>query len=389
MTGPARKTDAVTIAASIALTLVLLSSMGFTVFASDATTRAVNRATAARALSISYANVRYALAAEESLGREYRLEPRVGVARGEAAAAREFASVMETIARTSPPELAAEAHNVLKLHARYVGGVRRMFAAVDARDAARARHIDLAETNPLFSAIASAMSARLIEQRRIATAIAGRLEATQRYVVHAAVALSTLGLVSLFGFLFVIWAYRSRLIAAHAAEVRRIEDASLLDSLTKIGNHRAFKNDIQRELARAGRERMPLTLAIFDVDEFKNINDRNGHVHGDRVLAELAGVLDSGRSGDRAYRIGGDEFALVLPNASAAAARLILERVRLAASHSLHGGTVSIGYATVDGSDMSAETLQQQADDALYLSKRRGRNAVSRFDALKKATSAL
>jgi len=55
----------------------------------------------------------------------------------------------------------------------------------------------------------------------------------------------------------------------------------------------------------------------------------------------------------------------------------------------LHGGTVSIGYATVDGSDMSAETLQQQADDALYLSKRRGRNAVSRFDALKKATSAL
>ncbi len=171
------------------------------------------------------------------------------------------------------------------------------------------------------------------------------------------------------------------LVARNSANVRRMDEAVFVDSLTQIGNHRAFKDDIRREMARAARHDVPLTLAMVDIDEFKLVNDRNGHLYGDQVLLELANVLRSGRAEDRAYRLGGDEFALILPHTSAPDSRRSLERIRMTASETLHGSTVSIGYSTVEGPETTAEVLQNQADSALYLTKRGGRNGVSQFDA--------
>lgn len=381
--------NVVTAAASIGLVLVLLFTTGFTLFASAATAGAERRAVTARNVSILYANARYSVGSEESLERKYRLEPGTGVARAHAAAARSLETIFADIARDAPPLNAAEAVRLLRLHGRYVAETHRLFAAVDAHDPARAVAIDHESIDPIFSVIQSRVDARAAEQRGVAIAALRTFDAAQLSVVRVVSALSVLGLACVLGFLFVIYAYRRRLIAGHGDQLQRMENAMLVDSLTKIGNHRAFKDDIERETAHAARHRVPLTLAVLDIDEFKQVNDQNGHVHGDWVLGELANVLRAGRAGDRAYRLGGDEFALILPHTPAAESRPTLERIRLSASNNLQGSTVSIGYSTLDDFSVTAETLQKQADAALYMTKRNGRNGVSQFDASHMGSSVL
>jgi diguanylate cyclase (GGDEF)-like protein len=381
-----RETSLITIAASVGLVLVLLLSMGVALFASTVTSVAESAADAARILSDHYASARYLVGVEEALERQYRLEPAAGVRRAHAAAALELAGILEGIVRTAPPANVEEAHHLIRLQQRYLAATRRLFAAVDAHDSALALTIDRDTSDPIFAAIQTRVYARApVEERHAADAIA-TLETSQQYVVHVAVALSVLGLGCLLGFLFVIYAYRARLVAGHQVDVKRMALTMYVDSLTNVGNHRAFKDDLDREISRSVRHELPLTLAMLDIDQFKLVNDQNGHVYGDRVLVELAGILRAGRVEDRAYRVGGDEFAIILPHTSAEGARVVLERIRLAASTTLHGSTVSIGFSTAEDFDITAEALQNQADAALYHTKRGGRNGVSQFDAANKGT---
>ncbi|MDB5093487.1 MAG: hypothetical protein JWO85_1588 [Candidatus Eremiobacteraeota bacterium] len=381
-----RATSLITIAASAGLIIVLLVSIGVALFASTATSVAEDRADDARILSNLYTNARFLVGLEESLEWRFRLEPGADVGRLHAAAARELAVTLQAVVRVAPPANAAEALRLLELHKHYRVAADAMFAAISANDVARALAIDRASVDPVYAAIQDPVYQRATEQGRFAVATFESLNFVQRSAVRVEFALSVLGLACLLGLLFVIYAYRARLVASHEMEVRRLEDAMFVDSLTNVGNHRAFKDDLDREISLGARFGPPLTLAMLDIDEFKLVNDQNGHVYGDRVLVELARILRAGRVEDRAYRVGGDEFAIILPHTSAEGARAVLERIRLAASTTLHGSTVSIGFSTADAFDITAEALQHQADAALYHTKRGGRNGVSQFDAANKGT---
>src|SRR4030095_11305620 len=122
---------------------------------------------------------------------------------------------------------------------------------------------------------------------------------------------------------------------------------ALTDPLTGLGNHRHFHERLQRELRNAEEQETPLTLCFVDIDDFKKINDRFGHPSGDRVLSQIAARL---RQGGEAFRLGGDEFGLLLVDhdeeTALEAADSIVERV--AGSHFDHIGnvTVSAGLAT-------------------------------------------
>jgi diguanylate cyclase (GGDEF)-like protein len=160
----------------------------------------------------------------------------------------------------------------------------------------------------------------------------------------------------------------------------RLEQSALTDPLTGLGNHRAFHEDFRRELARASRHGHELALALIDLDDFKQINDQHGHAHGDHVLSQLARHLRAGRAEDHPFRIGGDEFALLLPYANRAEAAVILERLRSVVEASLNGATLSIGITELTEECEDAETLREQADAALYEAKRRGRNRSVAFE---------
>jgi diguanylate cyclase (GGDEF)-like protein len=160
-------------------------------------------------------------------------------------------------------------------------------------------------------------------------------------------------------------------------EARQLAD---LDALTGLHNRRYFHETLDREVARAQRYGRRLALLVLDVDDFKAINDRIGHLSGDGVLAEAAGrVRDVVRTADIACRVGGDEFAVVLPESAAADAEQLYRRVQGAVSARAIGqaGRLSLtaGIAELLPED-DPTSFFERADDALYRAKGMGKAQV-------------
>jgi diguanylate cyclase (GGDEF)-like protein len=187
------------------------------------------------------------------------------------------------------------------------------------------------------------------------------------------------GLLLMSGIAAIMAQYKRRAATASEEKLTALEQAALTDNLTGLGNHRAFSDDFAREIARAKRNRHSLALALIDIDDFKAVNDSRGHAHGDEVLAGVGGLLRALRQEDRAYRVGGDEFALLLVETDAAAAQIALTRLRKAARATLFGATLSIGYVNLTAAQLDVEPYEL-ADTALYEAKRRGRDAIVCFD---------
>ena len=164
------------------------------------------------------------------------------------------------------------------------------------------------------------------------------------------------------------------LLAGRSVQLRHRSalERALRDALTELGDHRAFSDEMRRASAMADRTGMEYTLALFDVNDFKFLNDRRGHQHGDEVLRKVARILSSGRGQDRAFRVGGDEFALLLPATSEHDGAVAVGRLlSLLADESI---AVSCGLTASRPALREWSTLREEADAALYEAKRR-RNA--------------
>jgi two-component system cell cycle response regulator len=158
------------------------------------------------------------------------------------------------------------------------------------------------------------------------------------------------------------------------AEVARLAAS---DGLTGLANRRELTRVLTREVARAARTREPLSLAVLDLDHFKEVNDTYGHLAGDEVLRLVATAMESQvREVDLVARYGGEEFAVVLPGCSAGDALTVIERVRaaVAAAGINWKVTASAGIATAPGDGDDEEALMNAADKALYRAKEAGRD---------------
>jgi len=154
------------------------------------------------------------------------------------------------------------------------------------------------------------------------------------------------------------------------------------DGLTGLWNHRVIMDRLRKEVDRSRRNGAPLSLILVDLDNFKKVNDTHGHMIGDTVLKEVAGIFArSVRSYDWVGRYGGEEFLLILPGSDFASARLRAEQLRMAVESTLMGeGNMSISitasFGVASGIPLNYEPLIQAADKALYRAKDNGRNRV-------------
>jgi len=170
----------------------------------------------------------------------------------------------------------------------------------------------------------------------------------------------------------------------NALMYREAVSASARDPLTGVNNRSSFRNVLDREVELSHRHGVPLSLIMLDVDRFKSINDKHGHMVGDRALQAIAKcMLSCIRDSDILFRYGGEEFCIALSNTNLAGARKLAERVRRAleilvvraTGVRLHV-TASFGVAALEEHD-DAEQLVEKADHSLYRAKALGRNRIA------------
>jgi diguanylate cyclase (GGDEF)-like protein len=169
-----------------------------------------------------------------------------------------------------------------------------------------------------------------------------------------------------------------------------VSEQAVTDELTGLPNHRAFREAMAKEAARAQRFRHDLSLLILDIDDFKQVNDTHGHLQGDAVLRAVGRIVDDeSREIDEPARYGGEEFVVALPETSLEGALEVGERIRSRierqAIRLVQGPgkltvTASLGAATMDSSNDDVNTLIAAADEALYEAKRTGKNRVVAAD---------
>ena len=174
----------------------------------------------------------------------------------------------------------------------------------------------------------------------------------------------------------------------------RLTELSITDELTKIYNYRFFQLMLEKEWDRARRYKRALSCILFDIDNFKRINDLYGHLHGDKILREIAELINrSIRKSDYLARYGGEEFVILLPDANLRNSIKLAEKLRkLIEEHSFYANeqtlrlTISLGVVSNEIPEVaSASALVEMADKALYKAKREGKNCT-RYISLKNSS---
>ena len=317
-----------------------------------------------------YGNARFWVGQEESLERKYRLEPSPAVLQLHTEAQNNLDGTLKAIGGI---DRSAETQQLVK-HLEHEQGLyaqasKRMFAAVDQHNTALVIHYDHRLVDPIFGMIEAAVYAHSDISARDAARQADLMgDQAQSSRVGITIAFGA-GLVLLAAFALILLGLRRRVSASHRAEIERLATAALTDSLTGLRNHRAFHEDLTANLQRQARVGGTLALMMLDLDGLKAVNDNRGHQAGDDRLQVLADAMgQTFRGGDRAYRVGGDDFAVILPDASAWEALASTQRLQTAlAPHSID---VTTGIAEAHG-PKETDGLIREADLALIAGKRR------------------
>jgi diguanylate cyclase (GGDEF)-like protein len=368
--------------ALVAGALVILALAGFAVWAARQNQASVDRVRTLTTVSDAYQQARHAVAQEDLAARGYRLEPtHVQVE----AFARAQLSLSTALAAVRVHEPSGN-HDIDERVASDNLSVERWFsqlqAASTANDYARVVEIDDHHLQPLFVAMTAMLDRAGAEHHALALASLRDSQRSERMVLAAVAVTIALGVLLLTS-TSATMRYRERLEGIRRREVERLKRAALIDNLTSLGNHRAFEEDLAQALDDAGVSGRPVTLALLDLDGLKQINDTNGHQAGDECIRTLAGVLAKAGPDVGAYRIGGDEFALIVPGRRSVDTLYLIQHLQatMATSSGDRPASASSGVAEA-AVGLSRDALIRRADLALIQAKRSHRRCLLYNDAL-------
>jgi len=369
--------------ANLSLFVVLLALAGFSIWAAALNQQATSEAAAATSISNLFWQINSTISAEVSLQYEYVLEPSTSVKNEHLKAANTLIALLQRLQQDGDPEDARLAGQTLAEQTRYLRTTGQFFAAVNAHNLTRARTIHYQEIDPVFDQIRQQMRTEADKEKALAADSMKRLAQVQRITFITTPIVFAIGLLFMGISVWITRTYRQRLDEAVQAEMARLERLALTDPLTGLGNHHAYQEHLSQALEKAQRDESMLVLALLDIDDLKVFNDERGHQCGDEVLFAFATLLREAHLSDSLFRLGGDDFALIMPQTVLVDAALALERFREDVARHPLGATVSIGMAIIAADQLNSEVLHAQATAALREAKRRGRNRVLTFEEVK------
>jgi diguanylate cyclase (GGDEF)-like protein len=367
---------------TLGLAAIFCLIAGVSLFRANAGENKIEQGRNSESISRAYEDARFAVAAEDFWVTEALLKfgPEaktvdLGEARrrhGSATKGLDFA--LRRVTRLGGSADDAIAARLRAHHRRYVRAADALFAAISAGSSARAFAIEVEQIDRLFPSIESTVRRASGSHEREAARAFADIETSNETTIATLVAVIPIGLVLLVLLARTLHASRRREERAKAdvtrLELDRLQHMALSDSLTGLKNHRAFHEDLERDLKRRERDDSSLALVMLDLDGLKATNDSQGHEAGDRKLRELAsGLLEALRTSDAAYRIGGDEFAVILAGTDALGARPLILRLQELLAKSASGTRATAGVAEAT-SGMTREQLVREADLALIEAKR-------------------
>ena len=313
---------------------------GFSVVTRRSRRRQV-RASADRAtrLSATYQDARHWVGEQKSVERQYRIEGSYAVVAAHRQAERRLIADLDHVLELdSSPATRATVARLLRLQADYHSASQALFNAVDENDQERVLWFDHSAVDPVFGVLADVIYRQAAAASASALAHSAALrgdEVRANRTIAIAVA-SRLLLVAFFGAIVV--RYGRRLDAAVAAEVERLAEMAITDPLTGLRNHRAFHEDVARELQRAGRTGVPLALVLLDLDDLKTVNDTQGHQAGDERLQALADAIRAtGRGADSPTASAATSSPSSCPTPARWGALEFAQRLRAATQAGTHG----------------------------------------------------
>jgi diguanylate cyclase (GGDEF)-like protein len=374
-----KKAHIVSRLAFLGLIALLLALTCFSIWSATITRRESHYAALSVHVSDLYDHARYYLDLEHLLADEYQGEQDPALLAKYTTAANSFITTLQAVERDGPKSDQALALQVLSEHKSYLSDTNAIFTAVVTGNRSQVATSE-SKSELVLERIKQQLKTAVDAYHTQVLQSTSELDRTQSMVFTATPVVFATGLFLIAACWMVIGFYRRKINEAMQSELERLEWAALTDSLTDLGNHRAYQEDIQHawELARpAGKM---VGLALIDVDEFKMINDEYGYLYGDRLLTDLASLLREVNTPNRAYRLSADKFAMILPHTCLTNIVTAMEHLRQDAEQCLFGTTVSIGVAITGSGEGDADTLQEQADAALSEAKRSSRNVVVTFE---------
>lgn len=360
--------------------VVLLSIVVFLIWAATLIRQASNAVQTSTVESSTYQQIDSTLAKEQASLYEYVLNPSSTVRDEHLAAATTLSSLVQTLQKDSDTSDDPVGQQVLAQQANQVVYSTQFFSAIDAHDLTRANLIRSRDIDPSFDHIATVLDQQTRNKASEATASLAQLAQVRQTIFVVGPLLLVIGLLLVAVSIWVTRSYKGKLDEATRAELARFERMALTDPLTDLGNHYAFQEQLASALAQVGQGGASVALALLDIDEFKVVNDEQGHQRGDDILREIGTVLRESQLSSARARLSADDFAVIMPGKTLVEATNALERVCEDVRLRLFSVTVSIGVTHTDVPGLSLEEMQAQAALALQEAKRRGRNRVVTFE---------